>query len=69
MRQLNQTETKDLVVRASKTFYQAFVAFLIAGAVNFTHVAVTKQAVIALVAAAVSAGVNAVITSTKPTSL
>lgn len=53
---------KDIVVRAVKTFVQAFLAFVAAGAANVVNVSTAKQLVVAAGAAALSAAWNGILT-------
>lgn len=53
----------DVLVRAAKTFVQAFLATVAVGVVNVTDVATAKAVVIGAVAAAISAAWNAVLQS------
>ncbi|MBH1979936.1 hypothetical protein I8H89_00270 [Candidatus Saccharibacteria bacterium] len=56
-------DNKDIVIRAAKTFAQAFFATLAAGAIGVTDVNTLKALLIAALAAGISAAWNLLIGS------
>lgn len=62
---LTEQQVQAIIVRALKTFVQAFLAFLAAGIVNVTSGNAGKALVVGAFAAAVSAVINVFIQPTE----
>lgn len=61
MNGLTEQEIQAIVVRALKTFLQAFLAALLAGVTNITNIGTAKALAISAIAAGISAIFNAFI--------
>lgn len=64
-RKLAQAKRKDILIRAFKTFVQAFLAFIATGLLDVTDLNAVKGLIIGATAAAISAVWNAFYTPIK----